>query len=76
MANGTQCRYIDVPDTYVISKFSKIIDMCVINKILYFCFLQSMYYVVTFGEIAMNSMRTSTNVMWTTGFGESLVLVI
>ena len=32
MANGSQYRYLDVPDTYVISEFSKIMDMCAIKE--------------------------------------------
>ena len=32
MANSSQCRDLDVPDTYVISEFSTIMDMCAIKQ--------------------------------------------
>ena len=32
MANGSQYRYLDVPDIYVIMKFSQIMEMCAIKQ--------------------------------------------
>ena len=63
MANVSQYRYIDDSDTYVISKFSMIMDMCATKQNIVFFILQRMNNLVNF---LWNNYYFSVDHRWST----------